>query len=428
VLHRVRFVALLVALGLALSTIAVEASDSQYTTTVLGLHPTHYVKFNDASPSGGYTDRGSAASGPLCEVSYPHFAGPFDPTSSHVDGDAGYISAPSTSGTSGDIERCTLGSDSVRQVNVVSFWLLPDITYNSNTYDMVYGTEIGGVQDIWRHTNSNEWEFDHLDGGGWCFAHWASSLSIDWHQMAGRITASSCELWVDGVRVAFANRLAPFTDNFTHVTVFHVSSWGEHLTELVSLGLDAGAPQSTATMAALASGALPLPDLLNNGGSPINQRPTGITPITPQTCVVPTDWTQIQQYISWLACTIQNVMASVLNPVITVLNWFLNTAAWLFDFTKPIDFSPMQGLGATLKTRFPFSIPFDIGGILITIFGTSAVAPSFNLDLHVLGADHYIAFNLSWMSPLQTFVRWSELAIFVVAVGLKYREWTGGGW
>ncbi len=426
-LRRVGVVTILVALSLTLSPIMVEASDSQYTTTVLGLHPLHYIKFNDASPSSGYTDRGSLAVGVNCDVAYPHFAGPFDPTSSHVDADAGYISAPSNAGASGDIQRCTMGTDSPRQVNVVSFWILPDISYASNQYDGIYGTEVGGVQDIWRHTSNDQWEYDHLDNGGWCFAHWASSLSIDWHQMAGRITATNCELWIDGTMVATAGRSSP-TDSLTRVTVLHFASWGEHITEVVSLGLNSGAVQSTDAMHALATGALPLPDLLNNGGSPINQRPSGITPITPQTCTVPSDWTQIQQYISWLACTIQNIMAAVLNPVITVLNWFLNLAAWFFDFSKPIDFSPMQNLGTTLKTRFPFSIPFDIATVLGTIFGTSPATPTFNLNLHVMGADHYIAFDLTWLNPLQTFIRWGELSVFVVGVALKYRQWSGGGW
>jgi hypothetical protein len=182
--------------------------------------------------------------------------------------------------------------------------------------------------------------------------------------------------------------------------------------------------------ATMSSGAGPQVDTFANGGSPVTQRPSGIAAIVPQTCTTPTDWTQIQQYISWLSCQIQNIMASVLNPVITVLNWGMNLVAWFFDFSRPINTAALQNLGAVAKTRFPFSIPFDIGGILGTVFGASPTAPSFNLVIHesMLGVDFHVIFDLSWMSPIMPLIRWGELAIFTVGLGLAYRKWSGGGW
>ena len=79
-----------------------------------------------------------------------------------------------------------------------------------------------------------------------------------------------------------------------------------------------------------------------------------------------------------------------------------------FDFSRPLDFTPLQSVGHLLTTRFPFSLPWDIYDGLAVMVATP-VLPCLVLPFRVAGAS--ANYTLPMPAFLPTLALWVRSGI-----------------
>lgn len=112
---------------------------------------------------------------------------------------------------------------------------------------------------------------------------------------------------------------------------------------------------------------------------------------------------------------------AITNTVATT-NTFLGTIASAFDFTAPLDPTPLSYAGTLFTTKFPFSLPWDVKNML-TAFGTgSVVTPT--LEMPIMGVPAHV--SLSRFDGLASAVRVFELLFFNAGLLFGTRKLLGG--
>ncbi|GEO28088.1 hypothetical protein AAC03nite_38730 [Alicyclobacillus acidoterrestris] len=122
----------------------------------------------------------------------------------------------------------------------------------------------------------------------------------------------------------------------------------------------------------------------------------GQNAVDPTGTTVPVDDTQVTAPPT----TGTQTGTSTLSDVIDAIKSLATDIENFFDFSKPIDWSPMEGLTSVMSTRFPFSIPWDLKDAVTSLVATPQLP---DLQWAVWSPNGALKYDLPWPSFMDTF-------------------------
>lgn len=127
----------------------------------------------------------------------------------------------------------------------------------------------------------------------------------------------------------------------------------------------------------------------------------------------------------YLGNVLERIYSAVVSFPITIGNAITNV---LFPpISVALNFTPLQIAGATVATRFPFSIPFDLVNSF-SAFNVAPVAPKWKVDFpstYFTGGGTF-DIDFAMFDSWAVIIRWGELLTFSVGLILISRKMIGG--
>lgn len=130
----------------------------------------------------------------------------------------------------------------------------------------------------------------------------------------------------------------------------------------------------------------------------------------------------INETIASKAATQTSFLSVISNAIMSILGFCQR----FFDFSRPLNFKPLQVAGNKFTTKFPFSIPFDLYNAM-ALFNVGTVTPVFDIQLNdkLLG-HNLIKVDMTKYDKYFSVIRSIELILFIIGLALLTRQILGG--